>query len=556
VGKMMNSDKKMKYDASAIKRQVRILIAGRPDGFGRLVSEVIENHPGQKYDLHLTFAKHADEFLILVRDQVFDVFVVIADSISFSPQTPGPCLEDHEQLVLQLIRHLKGRYDPPVLAVHGWGDADFGEKIDAADCSLKYPRIFDELREALQGLIDGTFDEKAAESRRLASDRRRGSVLIVDDAVTICQVCKSFLESKGFKSHIAHSTEQALSILDKFKPDVVITDLLRPGINGIYLTSLIKKQYDADVIIMTGYTEICDHERAVRIGAADLLCRPVGLGELQDSVEKIIRRRNLEKFRQKFGYAGKKNRGTEEKQFSQTEYFLSNGRHTAAIIPEKEGLGLMGKLKSLWKVFRALPDKPDGDGTLPPDRRKRYDPNRFFEVFDRLRPMEGCTLDYYFHRFSGFGLPYVYTRRIDSAPVTDHREFMARFPYQRSRIRHIEVEPSPSGYFQFAVFYNAVCQSHLFGHCRWGLTRPVLTEKQLKDTLDFISGEARRKEFLKKHSTRPRLAVLACEDLAKVIFIAFNPFRGLYHLHTYIRSNAIEHVDRIKILDCDSSFGF
>jgi hypothetical protein len=269
-----------------------------------------------------------------------------------------------------------------------------------------------------------------------------------------------------------------------------------------------------------------------------------------------MRRRNLDKFRQKYGYAGKKSRGTKEKQFSKTEYFLSNGRHTAAVIPEKEGLELTGKLESLRKVFGALQDEPGGGGPLPPDRRKWYDPNRFFEVFDRLRPMDGTTLDYYFHRFDGFGLPYVYTRRIDSEPVTDHREFIERFPYLRSRIRHIEVEPSPSGYFQFAVFYSAVCQFHLFRHCRWGLTQPVVTENQLKGSLDFLAGDAKRRELLEKYSFRPRLGVLMCEDLVKVRFIAFNPFRGLYFKHTYIRSNVIEHVDRITLPGCDSRFGF
>jgi hypothetical protein len=167
--------------------------------------------------------------------------------------------------------------------------------------------------------------------------------------------------------------------------------------------------------------------------------------------------------------------------------------------------------------------------------------------------MDGCTLDYYFHRFAGFGLPYVYTRRIDSEPITDHREFIGRFPHPRGRIRHIEVEPSPSGYFQFAVFYNAVCQSHLSRHCRWGMTQPVVSENQLRRTLDFIAGEAKGRELLEKHSIRPRLSVLMWEDVVKVIFIAFNPFRGLYFKHTYIRSNVIEYAGRVKIPDCDIS---
>jgi hypothetical protein len=84
----------------------------------------------------------------------------------------------------------------------------------------------------------------------------------------------------------------------------------------------------------------------------------------------------------------------------------------------------------------------------------------------------------------------------------------------------------------------------------------VVTENQLKRSLDFLAGEAKRRELLEKYSFRPRLGVLMCEDLVKVRFIAFNPFRGLYFKHTYIRSNVIEHVDRITLPGCDSRFGF
>jgi DNA-binding response OmpR family regulator len=537
-----------------MEEAARILIAGKPDGFGKMISNVITEHLRQKYACRVTFAVYADELLKLARSRVFDVFIVIADSISFGAENSSPFPEKQAEMVLELIRHLKRLHHIPVLTLHGHGDTDFGEKIDAADLSLKYPRIFDELRAAVQGIFEGKFDEKAAERRKLVSGRSRGTVLIVDDDAAFCLVCKAFLESTGFKSHMAHSAAQAVSILKKIKTDILITSLLFAGLSRHYLTPLIKHRFNADVIILANSTEARGRDR--ENSAGNLLYKPVSASELQDSVERTMRRRHLEKFRQKYGYAGQKIRRADKQPFSKTEYFLSGGRYAAAIIPEEEGLGLMEKLASHRREFEIWPHEPDEREALLPDTQKRCDPNRLLEVFDRLRLMDGCTLDYYLNRFNGFCLPHVYDRRTDSAPVNSHGEFIERFPYRRDRFRHIAVEPSPSGYFQFAVFYNAACQFHLWRHCRFGLTRPVITEKQLKDSLDFISGESRRKEFLKKYSTKPRLGVLACEDLVKVIFIAFNPFQGLYYLHTYIRSNVIEHVDRSKILECDSSFGF
>ena len=86
----------MQSDTPGIKRQAEILVTGKPEAFGRLVSEVIEAGPGRTYDLRVTFAEHVDELLRLVRDREFDVFIVIADDISFSYETSKPSREGFE----------------------------------------------------------------------------------------------------------------------------------------------------------------------------------------------------------------------------------------------------------------------------------------------------------------------------------------------------------------------------------------------------------------------------------------------------------------------------
>jgi hypothetical protein len=98
--------------------------------------------------------------------------IVIADGISFSSGAPDSSLEHREKRVLQLIRHLKNRYGTPVLALDGWNDLSFGEKIAEADYSIKYPRIYDKLREAVHEIIEGTFDAKAAQTRKVPAEIR------------------------------------------------------------------------------------------------------------------------------------------------------------------------------------------------------------------------------------------------------------------------------------------------------------------------------------------------------------------------------------------------
>jgi CheY-like chemotaxis protein len=534
--------------ASGNIRKVRVLIAGEPVGFGGLVSEVIGEHLGQKYDLRVAFAGHVDEVLRLAQDRVLDILIVDVEGIAFDFKVSDPFLEAGKKQMLQLIRNLKSQYGVPVLALYGWGGLDFGERIAEADFSVRHPRIFDELREVVTGLIEGTLDQKAVDMRMPATDRRRGAVLIVDKDKSVCQSYKAFLETKGFESFIALRSDQALEILDQIQVDIVVTGTLMPDVNATELTRLIREKYDSQVIILTDCSKTCDHEKAARMGAYDFLYRPVLPEELLDSVERIIRRRKLEKFRRKFGCAGKQIKIVQDGRFSKTEYFLSCGASAAAIIPEKEGLKLMKKLASVRKDFRALLQKRQPGEALDPVNPEIYDPNRLFEVFDRLHPMDGCTLDTFLDRSSGFGLPYVYTRKTSCATVKSPEEFNRRFPHRKDRLRHIEVEPSPSGYFQFAVFNNMVSQFHLFCLHDRGFMQPVVTGRQLKRILDFSVGEALKRELLEERAIKPRMSVWESEGIVIVRFIVSDSAGDLYFQQTYIRSNIIEHVSRSKIV--------
>jgi hypothetical protein len=262
------------------------------------------------------------------------------------------------------------------------------------------------------------------------------------------------------------------------------------------------------------------------------------------------KRRKLEKFRRKFGYTGK------IKEVTATKFFLSGGACAAGIIPAEEGQELMARLASLRKKIGVPPGESANCGPLNPHNPEKYHPNRLLEVFDRLRLMDGCILDCYCHRFSGFKLPCVYTREIGSAPVKSRKDFNDRFPHRRDRLRHIEIEPSPSGYFQFAVLNQTADQFHLFRNCPFGFTRPVATDNQLRRILDSIAGNVSIDELEKAREVRARLSAVESEGIVTVRFLTFNPMRGLYFQHTYIRSNMIEHVSKIKIVDCERRLAF
>ena len=79
--------------------------------------------------------------------------------------------------------------------------------------------------------------------------------------------------------------------------DLVITDIMLPGKNGLQLTDLIKQNYDIDIIVMTGYSENYSYEEAINKGASDLVFKPFRFEELILRLKRVLKERRLTKDR-------------------------------------------------------------------------------------------------------------------------------------------------------------------------------------------------------------------------------------------------------------------
>ncbi|MCJ7830798.1 MAG: response regulator, partial [Desulfobacterales bacterium] len=116
-------------------------------------------------------------------------------------------------------------------------------------------------------------------------------ILIVDDEIAITDSMCEFIETAGYKGVIACSAEDALALLREQAFDVVITDITLPGMDGLALTDFIKKNYDAEVIVMTGYSADYSYAEAVSKGASDFVFKPVRFDELLLRLKRVIRER-------------------------------------------------------------------------------------------------------------------------------------------------------------------------------------------------------------------------------------------------------------------------
>jgi putative two-component system response regulator len=120
-------------------------------------------------------------------------------------------------------------------------------------------------------------------------------MMVVDDEAAIRSVVVQAVGRKGYECLQAKDGLEALEIMARTRVDLVITDINMPGMDGLELTRNIRKQYDTDVVIMTGFTNTFNYEGVMPRGASDFLEKPVSPKELYLRVHRVLReRKNLE----------------------------------------------------------------------------------------------------------------------------------------------------------------------------------------------------------------------------------------------------------------------
>ena len=119
--------------------------------------------------------------------------------------------------------------------------------------------------------------------------RQRYKVLLVDDEVDLLRLWRLRLESKGYEVAVAKSGEEALATFTTFKPEVVLTDLRMPGIDGLALFEAVRRQNKAvPVIIITAHGSIPEAVEATRQGVFSFLTKPIEGADLLREVEKAL----------------------------------------------------------------------------------------------------------------------------------------------------------------------------------------------------------------------------------------------------------------------------
>ena len=118
------------------------------------------------------------------------------------------------------------------------------------------------------------------------------SVLIVDDEPTIAEVVARYLERAGYRTRIALDGPTALAAAAETRPDLVVLDVMLPGLDGLRVMGRLRDQDAAPVavILLTARGEESDRVVGLRLGADDYVVKPFSPAELVARVDAVLRR--------------------------------------------------------------------------------------------------------------------------------------------------------------------------------------------------------------------------------------------------------------------------
>ena len=115
-------------------------------------------------------------------------------------------------------------------------------------------------------------------------------ILIVDDDENIAELISLYLTKECFETKIVYDGESALSSVDSFMPDLILLDLMLPGIDGYQVCREIRQRLQTPVIILSAKGEVFDKVLALELGADDYMEKPFDTKELVARVKAVLRR--------------------------------------------------------------------------------------------------------------------------------------------------------------------------------------------------------------------------------------------------------------------------
>ena len=120
------------------------------------------------------------------------------------------------------------------------------------------------------------------------------TILVVDDEKNIVQLARLYLDKEGFQVESANDGEAALEKFKSARPDLVILDIMMPGMDGLSVAKELRKTSNVPIIILTARGDDIDRIVGLELGADDYVTKPFNPRELVARVKAVLRRARQE----------------------------------------------------------------------------------------------------------------------------------------------------------------------------------------------------------------------------------------------------------------------
>jgi DNA-binding response OmpR family regulator len=124
-------------------------------------------------------------------------------------------------------------------------------------------------------------------------------ILIVEDEVTLQETLAYNLKRQGYEVEVAGDGPSALEVARRIKPDLILLDIMLPGMDGFEVCRMIRQEMTTPVLMLTARDDEIDRVVGLEVGADDYLTKPFSMRELMARVKALLRRVRI--LRDEFG---------------------------------------------------------------------------------------------------------------------------------------------------------------------------------------------------------------------------------------------------------------
>lgn len=119
-------------------------------------------------------------------------------------------------------------------------------------------------------------------------------VLVVEDNLLNQKLTRTILKVNGFEVDIADNAEDALTLLETLRPDIILTDIQMPGMDGVAFARIVKQREDLKgipIVALTAYAMRGDREQFLAQGLDGYISKPIDTATFPDTVRKYAERK-------------------------------------------------------------------------------------------------------------------------------------------------------------------------------------------------------------------------------------------------------------------------